>query len=175
MFASRSGKSMIAASRASFARLACRVYKDAIPPPRQPKRASSCASVAPLSAARVAPAFRKPCAEPSTAASLHASRNQLPKDSLAIGRPFLPAMNVNSPIGPASIDACNGGKIGMTTTWPVFSVRMVAMPFLTWGLPSRTASPRRRPVYNKKSKATRSRVPRGQCASNAAHSSSVQT
>jgi hypothetical protein len=52
------------------------------------------------------------------------------------------------------------------TSWgAVFSVRMVAAPFLTCGLPKRTASPRRSPVYSSTSNATRSLVPCGHRAS----------
>src|SRR5262245_24285685 len=39
-------------------------------------------TVAPFSAARVAPALRKPCADPGQPASRHDARNQLPKLSL---------------------------------------------------------------------------------------------
>jgi hypothetical protein len=52
--------------------------------------ASSCATVAPSFAARVAAILRTPCAEPGTPASLQASRNRLPNDSLVSGLPLAP-------------------------------------------------------------------------------------
>src|SRR5262249_29150793 len=67
-------------------------------PPVHPKIASSCASVAPLSAARVAAALRKPCAERrDNPAALHAFRNSLPKLSLVRGLPRSPQIYVRSP------------------------------------------------------------------------------
>ena len=79
-------------------------------PPVQPKIASNSDSVAPLSAARVAPSLRKPCAEPGTPASRQAPRNSLPKDSLVRGRPRAPTMKVRSPHGPAFRVVASTGK-----------------------------------------------------------------
>ena len=53
-------------------RSALRVYNEAMPPPDQPKMASSCATVAPAFAARVAAIFLTPCADPGTPAARHA-------------------------------------------------------------------------------------------------------
>ena len=58
--------------------------------PVHPKIALSCATVAPLFAARVAPILRSPCADLFTPAFLQASENALPNDSFVIGLPFAP-------------------------------------------------------------------------------------
>ena len=71
-------------------------------PPVHPKIASSCATVAPAFAARVAAILRTPCADPGTCAERQASRNRLPNDSFVSGWPLSPAMNVRSPQGPAA-------------------------------------------------------------------------
>ena len=53
---------------------------EAMFPPVQPKIASSCATVAPLFAARVAPILRTPCADFRTPAARHALANKLPNE-----------------------------------------------------------------------------------------------
>jgi hypothetical protein len=67
-----------------------------MPPPCQPKMASSSATVAPLFAALVAPILRTPWADFLTPAALQASRKTLPKDSFANGPPFSPQMKARS-------------------------------------------------------------------------------
>jgi hypothetical protein len=64
----------------------------------QPKIAISWRSLAPRSAARVAPALRKPWAEPGQPAAPHTSRNQLPKLSFTQGWPRSLTRKVRSPV-----------------------------------------------------------------------------
>src|SRR5215831_3643248 len=67
-------------------------------------------TVAPFSAARVAPALRNPCADPGQPATRAASRNQLPKDSFTIGVPFSFTRKVRSPVFDAAIVAARPGE-----------------------------------------------------------------
>ena len=73
------------------------------PAPVQPKIASSCGTVAPALAARVAAILRTPCAEPGTPAARQAILNSLLKVFFAIGWPRAPAMK-------AEIAARPGGQ-----------------------------------------------------------------
>jgi hypothetical protein len=59
---------------------------------------------------------------PGTPTALHASRNQLPKLSFVIGLPRSPAMKARSPVGAASIERANSGRMGALTTTLFFSV-----------------------------------------------------
>ena len=70
----------------------------------------------------------------------------VPKDSLVIGLPAALAMKVVSPTGPASIAAARASDTGSATLSPVFSVASRITRSRTCGRPTRTASPRRRPV-----------------------------
>src|SRR4051794_36762296 len=69
------------------------------------EHAMSCRVVARFSAARLAPAFRKPCAEQcGRPASAHRSLNQLPKLSFVKGAPRDETMYVKSPVRAAAMD-----------------------------------------------------------------------
>ncbi len=127
--------------------------------PVQPNFASSSASLQPASASVVARAFRIPCELlPLRPAASQALRNHVAKASLTNGLPRCPAMKVSSPIGPQSIASSNSSVIAIATRSFVFSVLMRMTPSLRWGRPTRTASPRRKPVAKITSKATRSRA-----------------
>jgi hypothetical protein len=111
----------------------CAYIKNAIVPPTHPKIASSCATVAPALAARVAAILRTPWADPGTPAALQASLNRFPKLSFVSGSPRFPQIKDRSPHGPADSVSANTGRIGKETSrvnW-LFSALMMATPLRT--------------------------------------------
>ena len=111
---------------ASNLRSALRRYSDAIFTVSQPKIAISCASLASLSAAIVAPALRNPCAEHcSRAASRHRSLNQLPKPFAVNGRLYFVVSQVRLLCGPRASSARSSGKIG---TCNIFGLSLSPTP-----------------------------------------------
>lgn len=123
-----------------------------------PKIAISCDAMAPLFAAIVAPALRRPCAVLCLrSAWLHHWRNLLPNPASENDRPSTSIRNVISPQGDASMISFSGGKTGNANHLRVLRGVNTSLPAVMCCRPNRIASPCRWPVNSINAKAKRPR------------------
>ena len=94
-------------------------------------------------------------AEAATRPTMRCQRPNAEHVGETSGFPPAPTMNVMWPTGPAARAAARTSEIAIETCSPVFSVASLITPLRTCWRPTRTASPRRRPVSRRTSNATR--------------------
>ena len=136
-------------------------------------------AVAPFSAARVAPALRRPWADrPGSPASLQRPRNQFVNPAGVKGLPCSVTKNERSPVWLTSMMDSRTGNIGRSSVngarlRPLYCLK-TSTPWRTCWRPSDTTSDRRTPVNIRSASASRALLPIGWRFSKRSISSGVQ-